>query len=360
MEDIFTPKGQLGREAADNIVAALSEKVPSIIDFGGVTGMDFPALRTLIRARQSGKLFMIINLSDEVAGFLDTTGASGILGACRRPREISLEGMTPTGGSFTAETYDYGEDSLLKVYFDFIPPQVAIIEKMTSRAALQFGLHTPIPGDLMVCGKRFGVVYERIRNKRSFARAISQEPENLEKYAVRFAAMSRELHATRCDVALFPDRTQTYRNAIAANSVYTDAEKKIMYDFIDSAPKSETCIHGDLHMGNVITNGTDDLWIDLGDFSYGNPLWDIAMTYFICCINPIEEMTLDLFHMTVPQVREFWRIFAREYFGADTDAGQQEIHEMMKPYAAIQIVLLSEKKTFPFMEAYVRKNLLGQ
>lgn len=360
MEEFLTPKGLMDSKSAEKIVAALSDKAPSIIDFSAVTGMDFPALRIFIRARQNGKLFIIINMSDEMAGFLDTTGASGILSACRRPREISLEGMTPSGGSFTAETYDYGDDSLLKVYFDFIPPQVAIIEKMTSRAALQFGLHTPIPGDLMVSGKRFGVVYERIKNKRSFARAISQEPENLEQYAVRFAAMTKELHATKCDVALFPDRTQTYRNAIAKTDVYTDAEKKMMYDFLDSAPKATTCVHGDLHMGNVITNGIDDLWIDLGDFSYGNPLWDIAMTYFICCVNPMEEMTMDLFHMTNDQVREFWRIFAREYFGADTEEKQQQVHEMMRPYAAIQMILLCEKKTFPFMVEFIRKNLLKQ
>ena len=46
-----------------------------------------------------------------------------------------------------------------------------------------------------------------------------------------------------------------------------------MRQFVRSVPEAITCLHGDMHIGNVITDGMRDYWIDLGDFAYGNPLF---------------------------------------------------------------------------------------
>ena len=52
--------------------------------------------------------------------------------------------------------------------------------------------------------------------------------------------------------------------------------------FIDRVPDADTCLHGDLHIGNVITDGRRNLWIDLGQFSRGVPEWDLGWTWTIC------------------------------------------------------------------------------
>lgn len=46
---------------------------------------------------------------------------------------------------------------------------------------------------------------------------------------------------------------------------------------LDSLPSPKTCLHGDFHIGNIITNGEKDYWIDLGDFAYGAPDFQTIM-----------------------------------------------------------------------------------
>lgn len=39
--------------------------------------------------------------------------------------------------------------------------------------------------------------------------------------------------------------------------------KERALNFIDKSPDADTCLHGDLHIGNVITDGRRNFWIDL-------------------------------------------------------------------------------------------------
>ena len=201
--------------------------------------------------------------------------------------------------------------------------------------------------------------FERINGKRSFARVISEEPERLEEIAVRFAQMCKELHATPCDTALFPDRTLFYKGVIARATGFTPEEKERMEAFLDSVPRTATCLHGDMHIGNVITTGRDDLWIDMSDFSYGNPLFDVAMMYFTAFCTP-EDMVMDLYHITAEQFREVYRIFAREYFGADTPEKFEASSEQLKPFCALHMLYLGATYGFmPFMYDFIHHQMLS-
>ena len=50
-------------------------------------------------------------------------------------------------------------------------------------------------------------------------------------------------------------------------------------DFLEKVPESEYCMHGDLQIGNIISDGRHKLWIDVGEFAYGVPEWDLGTVY---------------------------------------------------------------------------------
>ena len=55
-----------------------------------------------------------------------------------------------------------------------------------------------------------GAEYELIKNKRSYTRIISQEPERLEEISFKFASMAKELHTKQADPTL-PAWRSAYR-----------------------------------------------------------------------------------------------------------------------------------------------------
>ena len=156
---------------------------------------------------------------------------------------------------------------------------------------------------LKKAGKRYGAEFVRVEGKRSFARAISQNPEDLTLYAERFAYLCKELHNTPCSQNDFESEVDFYHRIINQNPDYSASEKQRLHEFVNQVPVEYTCIHGDLHIGNVITANGKDFWIDLGDFRWGNHWFDLGMLYFVCkCWR--EEPVFELFHISKEQLAD--------------------------------------------------------
>ena len=207
-------------------------------------------------------------------------------------------------------------------------------EFLTARAVFEMGIPTPEPLQLVTDGERRGVEYELISNKRSFTRIVSQEPERLEEISLAFARMARELHAMKVNTARFTSVKERLRRFYQEKGdLVTEEYKERALAFIDQSPDADTCLHGDLHIGNVITDGQRNLWIDLGQFSYGVPEWDLGWMWTLC--NQMDGKRSDfILHVTPETLKAHWNIFLKAYLGTDDkDAIGQYTHHLMAYYA---------------------------
>ena len=358
--NIICVSGVLDGCGADGIVAAMAAGDGFVLDFAGVGEIKFAALRALLRCRQAGKRFSIINAGTDVAERFEDSGVSSFITVTRRPKPLEIGKFDEFGAGFLSKAYNNGDgDSMIKVYNSRVPKQIVIQEKAVSRAVMLFGLPTPLVGSLYEDGEYMGIDFERIEGKRSFSRIISEEPGRLEEMTVRFARMCRKLHATQCDTNVFPDRTDFYRQAVMRCDAITDAEKARAMEFLDSVPVETTCLHGDMQLSNVITNGTDDLWIDLSDFGYGHHMLDMGMWYFLSMLNP-EHLCQHIFHLSKAQMASVWDVFAGEYFDADTPDKKAGVIAEVEPYAALHMLYLGSNYGFePGMLDFIRARLLS-
>lgn len=264
-----------------------------------------------------------------------------------------MRDWTKSGEGHVAECFDNADgDSMMKLYREFVPKPVIEKEKRTAQAAFLMGIPTPMPGEMVCSGGRLGCSFERLADKRSFYRAISEEPERLEEFAVRFAKMAKKLHSTPCDKAVFPSYREKLTAIIKGVNLFTDEENSKLLSFLNSIEDTGMCIHGDLHGGNVITDGTAELFIDMGDFAYGNPIFDLGALFY-AANDADDETNLREYHLSRATINEFWSIFKREYFGADTPEKQADIDRMMLPVSAYQTVIWlehdpSDKKLFDY------------
>ena len=116
----------------------------------------------------------------------------------------------------------------------------------------------------------------------------------------------------------------------------TEEYKERALNFIDKSPDAETCLHGDLHIGNVITDGRRDLWIDLGQFSYGEPEWDLGWMWTIC--NQMDGKRSDfILHVTPETLKAHWNIFIAAYLGTDDQAVIGQYTKRLMAYYAVRL-----------------------
>ena len=210
---------------------------------------------------------------------------------------------------------------LLKFYHSLTTDEMALIKKEQSvaKAVLDMGIPTPKPGEIVEVEGGYGVLFENIRHKVSISRGISQDLSRMPELIKKFCDTGKIIHSTPCDTSKFPAMDEALINSIKqADAVYTDDEKTKLINFVNSIPKTTTCLHGDFHPGNFITGDQGDFTIDLGDFSYGNELYDCAQWWFLSHCIP-EKFVTKTFHMAQAELLKCWDMSIEMTFGSDKE-----------------------------------------
>ena len=263
--------------------------------------------------------------------------------------KISLSDYVLTGGGANGESYDHKTDPsvMLKLYH---PGKIEqpLSEMILARKVYDAGIPSPEPGEYVVTEDgRYGIRFRRIVGKKSYARAVADDPARVQDYADEFAQMCLQLHRTHVDTKVFENVKDHYYKLLEQNPFFTPTEKDKLGRFIADMPDTDTANHGDLQFGNAIFVGDRRYFIDLGDFCYGGPMLDASMVYLCTCLSN-EEFIQEAFHMPKSLSEKFWDCFAHAYFGADRPL--RDINEEIGPYAGIKTLMVERDTKCPMPE----------
>ena len=266
-----------------------------------------------------------------------------------KAKKISLSDYVLSGGGANGESFDCISDPnvMLKLYFPG-KIQQPLDEMMLARKVYEAGIPTPEPGEYVVTEDgRYGIRFRRIPGKKSYSRATGDEPEKVAQFASEFAQMCLQLHSVHVDTTQFENVKDRYYRLLAENPFFTTAEKDALGKFIADTPDEDTAVHGDLQYSNAIFAGDKRYFIDLGDFCYGNHLFDVGMVY-LCCVLSLEDFIEPTFHMKKATAIRFWEEFAPVYFG--TDRSLKDIEKEIRPYAGLKTLIVERDTKRPMPE----------
>ena len=264
-------------------------------------------------------------------------------------KQISLSDYVLSGGGFNGESYDSKTDPsvMLKLYFPG-KIQQPLDEMNLARKVYDLGIPTPEPGEYVVTEDgRYGIRFKRILGKKSYSRATGDNPEKVAQYAAEFAGMCRQLHSTHVDITQFESVKDRYYRLLSENPFFSSSEKDKLTRFIADTPDEDTAIHGDLQYSNAIFVGDKRYFIDLGDFCWGNHLFDVAMVY-LCCYLSGEDFISETFHMPKSLAMKFWDNFVPVYFGEGIPL--KEAEELVRPYAGLKTLIIERDSNCPMPE----------
>ena len=263
--------------------------------------------------------------------------------------KISLSDYVLSGGGANGESYDHRSDPsvMLKLYFPG-KIQQPLDEMILARKVYEMGIPTPEPGEYVVTEDgRYGIRFKRIVGKKSYSRATADEPGKVGQFASEFAGMCLQLHRTHVDTSMFQNVKDRYYKLLEENPFFTVAQKDKLGKFISDTPDEDTAIHGDLQYSNAIFVGDKRYFIDLGDFCWGNHLFDVGMVYLCCCLSG-EPFILETFHMPKSLSTRFWQEFVPVYFG--TDRPLKDVEEEIRPYAGLKTLIVERDTNCPMPE----------
>lgn len=351
-------KGQLNKENVCKVKELLDKETTYTFDFKDVSAVTFSGLRGLIILLDEGYHFVIREASKVVAARFDESGLSTRISILRSANYYEISDSEKSGDGYTADSYFTKDgETMFKLYYPFVDPTEVEREKRYSKEAMLLGIPTPLSGGMIKVGDKNGVLFERIQEKISYARALANEPEKCDELAKEFAILTKKLHSTKCNKEVFPNAKKVYIGYIKAFKDITEEERNKLIKFVEGIEDRDTCLHGDFHMGNAIfTPQGQKLFIDMGDFSYGHPYFDLGTMYFVTH-SPNEETTLRIFHCSNAEVAKFYDAFIKYYFSEESDL--EKVKEEIKRFSALTLIHFASKaQQKPFMAPTVRELLL--
>lgn len=319
-------------EIEAEITKIVDENKPSniIIDAANLEYISSAGLRIVLRLKKNYPDIKVIELSSEVYEIFEITGFSEMMDIQKAYRKISVEGCEVIGQGANGKVYRIDQDTIVKEYFNADALPDIKRERELARTALILGIPTAIPYDVVKVGNGYGSVFELL-NAKSFAKIIISEPEKFDDVVKMSVELLKKIHSTYVKPGLMPRMKDVAVNWVEFLKDYLDADK---YDkfirMVKEVPETDTMLHGDYHIKNVMLQDGEVLLIDMDTLCVGHPIFEFASIFNAYQgYSELDHLNIEKFlGISFEQGKQFWDKTVDLYFDDKTKEEKEEIKKM--------------------------------
>lgn len=258
------------------------------------------------------------------------------------------------GQGNTADIFEYGQDSVLKLYKAGFPEEAIAEEFFNSQLVFTHGIKTPRPISRIVDEDRHGIVFERVAGF-SMLDAMRKQPFRFKPLAKTMARLHAELHEQDVMDGL---RQQKAIMSYHINNapILSDQEKAAIIRHLQELPDDHKICHMDFHPDNILLD--HDYWIiDWMTGMVGNPSGDVARTIVILSYGEMPQGTPKLVRFIVNNLRHrIKKQYIAEYLRI-TGKKISEIDPWILPVAAARLVENTTNKEKEQLVAEIRRRM---
>ncbi len=325
------------------LAAAVGSNVT--LDAGELEYISSAGLRVLLKLKkQSGGEVSVINVSPEVYDIFDVTGFTNILNVKKALRSISTEGLEIIGKGATGSVYRIDRETIIKVFNPNVGLTMINNEGRKAKNAFVFGVPTAISYDTVKVGDCYGVIYELL-DAEDLLNVVRKDKAHISDYIREFALKMRSMHAIEVDGSFDDTKTATIQYmGYLEGKVCTAEEVEKFRAVIANVPDRNTFIHGDAHIGNVMLQNGDYMFIDLSSSGKGHPIFDMVSMYWGFCFGrKMSEEAKEARELTrgfsFDELKLIWDTYIRTYLGTDDEEFIKKAEEQIMAVACARVIL---------------------
>jgi uncharacterized protein (TIGR02172 family) len=327
-------------ELVDRQLEGIAELV---LDFDGLDYVSSVGLRVILNAQRKMRAahgsLVVKNVSQTIASVFEMTGFDSILTYERKLRQLSVAGLEMIAKGANGECYKVDDETVVKLYYDYIDEASAAREKTLAKKAFVAGVPTAISYDVVQCGNRRGVLYEMLKAD-TLSKYIEKNVHRLDAVVEMYVGFCRQIHAIAVDPNTFPDAVALACGYVDACDVFNDRQRAAVKDRLLRAEKPNTLIHWDLHPGNIMMQGDRPCLIDMGDMATGTPYFDLGQIKQVLHYYAGLGLCQKIIGLDDAVALRVWPRFVASYFGHPAPDELAAIEENINFYRAIKNVFL--------------------
>lgn len=238
------------------------------------------------------------------------------------------------GKGMTAEVYKWGQDKVLKLFFDNYSDEWVKYEAEIGQNIHEAGISSPAVFDIVEVDGRKGIIFERIYGK-TLTSIILKEPWWFSSFVYQMARFQHSIHQHSTDN--IPSQKERFTRTITLSSkILGDKVDKIL-DYVYKLPDRDNICHGDMYLSNIMRSNNKLVAIDWSSGYRGDPASDIARTCLIISSHATLPGTPDILASMSKFPKSFTgRTYLNEYLRI-SNAKFEDIDAWMLPVAAAKL-----------------------
>ena len=299
-------------------------------------------LRVLLKLRKKQGGLEIINVSHDIRDILEVTGFDNLLTVRAALREVSVENCELIGKGGNGSVYRISNDEIIKVYSKNTSRESIENERRLAKSAFVAGIPTAIAYDTVKAGDSLGIIFEMVKAD-VISKKFINEPENFDEYAKKYAQLFKDIHSVDLSGCGLPSTKQIYLDYLSElDGWYTWEETARLKHFIEHIPEKNTMVHGDFHTNNIMVQDDELLLIDMAEISCGDPIFDLAASYYTHKLNPARDpnSVMRYLGISAETAIRLWDVIMRYYFETDDSDTIDKYNSVIKGFCLLKAALI--------------------
>lgn len=320
---IIRVKGRMDSGNVSAIEEAIGEvKEPVVIDLDELEYTSSAGLRLILKIKKAHPDTKVINARSEVYEVFEMTGFTEMMEIHKAYRKVSVEGCQVIGKGANGIVYRLDPDTVVKVYLNDDSLDVIQHEREVAKLAFVLGIPTAMSYDVVKVDNHYASMFEMIDAK-SFATLLGEPDVDIDKLAKEYASLVKLIHSTHVPDHQLPSKKEAELKCVEniKDRLPEDAYKKLL-KFFCSLEDSDTMLHCDLHIKNLMMTEDGIMLIDMDTLAVGDPIfewasvWSAYVGYGIADPKNAEKF----FEAPGEAINKFYKRSLAYYWGSEDEA----------------------------------------
>ena len=320
---IIRVKGRMDSGNVSAIEEAIGEvKEPVVIDLDELEYTSSAGLRLILKIKKAHPDTKVINARSEVYEVFEMTGFTEMMEIHKAYRKVSVEGCQVIGKGANGIVYRLDPDTVVKVYLNDDSLDVIQHEREVAKLAFVLGIPTAMSYDVVKVDNHYASMFEMIDAK-SFATLLGEPDVDIDKLAKEYASLVKLIHSTHVSDHQLPSKKEAELKCVEniKDRLPEDAYKKLL-KFFCSLEDSDTMLHCDLHIKNLMMTEDGIMLIDMDTLAVGDPIfewasvWSAYVGYGVADPKNAEKF----FEAPGEAINKFYKRSLAYYWGSEDEA----------------------------------------
>ena len=249
------------------------------LNFNDLTYISSAGLRVILKLKQMYQGLHITNCSLEVYEVFDMTGFTNMMDIKKRLKRVDVTGCPLIGEGYFSRVYRLDKDTIIKVFKRATDINDVQRELNLAKEAFVLGIPTAISFDIVMVGDLYGVRFEML-DCASLKDMFLDEKNDKNELLKLYANLLKIINTTKPMDDKLPDMKEfTLKKLEITKQFYTDEQYNKLKALVNTISDSNTFVHGDCHIKNIMVRDKELFLIDMDTLSKGHPIFELSSIY---------------------------------------------------------------------------------